>query len=113
MNEDFVLFQEEFKKWQNLFGLIGYKIFFKYEDRDSDFATIHIDEPEMVAIVTLNSNVPDRQKAYRNIKRIAQHEAIHLLIGRLEYDSKYRHTTEDEINEAVEELVNRLEDLIP
>lgn len=111
-NKDFELFQKEFKKWQNLFGLTGYRVYFKYEPLSNSFADITIVQSDMVATVRLNSKVSNKDKPYRDIKINAKHEAIHLLIGRLEQNGKYRYTSETEIYEAAEELVRRLESLI-
>jgi len=113
MNKDFELFQKEFKKWQKLFGLTGHKVYFKYEPLDGRFAEIAITSGVMVATVRLNSNLPDKDKPFKDIKRDAKHEAIHLLLGRLEGNARYRYSSEAEIDEASEELVNKLEGLIP
>jgi len=113
MNKDFALFQSEFKRWQKLFGLTGYKVYFKYEPLDSSFADISINQGDMVAVVTLNSKLPDGDKPYKDIKRSAKHEALHLLAGRLEKNGRCRYISESEIYEATEELVFRLENLIP
>jgi len=111
-NRNFALFQKEFKKWQKLFGLTGYKVYFKHEPIAKRFAEIAIESGAMVATVRLNSNLPDKDKPFRDIKRDAKHEALHLLIARLENNGKYRYSTEAEIDEAAEELVVKLEDLI-
>jgi len=111
-NKDFALFQKEFTKWQKLFGLTGYKVYFKHEPLEKGFAEIAIGLGVMVATVQLNSNLPDKDKPFKDIKRDAKHEALHLLIGRLENNGKYRYSTEAEIDEAAEELVVKLEDLI-
>ena len=66
----------------------------------------------MVATVRLNSNLPEKDKPYKDIKRSAKHEALHLLVGRLELNGRYRYLAETEIYEATEELVFRLEKLI-
>jgi len=113
MNKDFALFQSEFKKWQKLFGLTGYKVYFKYEPIDGKFADISINQDQMVATVRLNSELSDKDKPYQDIERTARHEAIHLLVARLEMNGRYRHVSSGEIDEASEELVNRLGDLIP
>jgi len=113
MDADFELFQSEFKRWQKVFGLTGYKVYFKYEPEEGYFATLSVDQGNMVATVTLNSELPDKDKPFKDIKRTAKHEAIHLLVSRLEKNGRYRYTSESEIYEATEELVNRLEDLIP
>ena len=113
MNEDFELFQNEFKKWQEKFGLTGYKVYFKYEPIEKFFADIEINQENMVATVRLNSELPDKDKPHQDIKRTAKHEAIHLLIGRLDMNGRYRHVSSGEMYESAEELVHRLEDLIP
>ncbi|GAG86724.1 unnamed protein product, partial [marine sediment metagenome] len=41
------------------FGLTGYKAYFKYEEIDSSFASIKINQGDMVATVTLNSKLPN------------------------------------------------------
>lgn len=112
MNKDFALFQSEFKKWQKLFGLTGYKVYFKHEPLDNSFGDISINQEDMVVTVRFNSKLTDKDKPYQDIKRTAKHEALHLLVGRLEMNGRYRYISENEISEASEELVHRLENLI-
>ena len=112
MNKDFALFCSEFKKWQKLFGLTGYTVYFKYEPIEDCFATIKINQGSMVATVRLNSKLPDKDKPHKDIKESAKEEALHLLVGRLESNAFYRFTSEEEIDEASEELTHKLEDLI-
>jgi hypothetical protein len=112
VNKDFELFQSEFKKWQVKFGLTGYQVYFKYEPFDDGFADMQINQTAMVVTVRLSSKLPDKDKPYKDIKRTAKHEAIHLLVGRLEQNGRYRYSSSDEIYEATEELVVKLEDLI-
>jgi len=111
-NKDFELFQKEFKKWQKLFGLTGYKVYFKHEPLDGSFASINVKQGDSVATVRLNSVVPDGDKPYRDVRKSAKHEAIHLLISRLEMNGRYRYASEGEIYESAEELVVKLEGLI-
>ena len=111
--KDFDLFQVEFKKWQYRFGLTGYKVYFKYEPLEDHFAEITISQGNMVATVRLNSKLPDKNKPHKDVRRSAKHEALHLLVGRLENNGRYRYCSENEIYEATEELVFKLEELIP
>ena len=111
-NPDFELFKKEFQKWQQRFGLIGYKVYFKYEPLDSSFANIYVNQDEMVVTVTLNSKLPDKDKPFKDVKQSAKHEAIHLLVGKLDQNARYRYVSEHEIHESVEELVFKLEELI-
>lgn len=112
MNKDFVEFQKHFKKYQQLFGLTGYKVYFKYEPLENCFARLVVTQSDMVATVRLNSELPDRDKPFKDIKRSAKHEAIHLLLSRLEHRACSRYVVEEEIYESVEELVFKLEELI-
>ena len=110
---DFEIFQQEFKKWQEKFGLTGYQVYFTHERIDGCFADIKINQGSMVVKVRLNKQLTAVNKPFKDIKRSAKHEAIHLLIGRLEQNGRYRYATEGEIYESTEELVRRLEGLIP
>ncbi len=112
MDKDFELFKSEFTRWQIRFGLIGYKVYFKYEPIDTGFANIIINQGGMVATVKLNSKLSSEDILFKDVKRSAKHEALHLLVGRLEQDGRYRYSSENEIYEATEELVFRLENLI-
>jgi len=113
LNKDFELFQKEFKKWQKLFGLTGWGVYFKYEPLEKSFADIYINLEDMVATIRLNSKLPDKDKPHKDIKRSAKHEALHLLVGRLEFNGRYRFVSDGEISESSEELVRKLENLIP
>ncbi len=105
-------FQKEFEYWQNKLGLTGYKSYFKYEPLENSFAAIHINQKGMVATVILNSKLTAEDRPFKDIKNSAKHEAIHLLIGKLENRASSRYTTEDDIYEAVEEIVFKLEKLL-
>ena len=110
-NKDFTKFQEHFKKYQHRFGLMGYQVYFKYEPIDV-FADITCNLTNMIATVRLNSKLPEKDKPYKGNKRTAKHEAIHLLIMRLENNARYRYSTDVDITESVEELTIKLEELI-
>lgn len=112
-DNDMELFQEEFKRYQKLFGLTGYKVYFKYELLEDGFADISINQGLMVVAVRLNSKLPDTDIPFKDVKRSAKHEAIHLLLGRLEENARWRYASEHEIYESTEELVFKLEDLLP
>ena len=113
MSKDFELFKEEFKRWQVKFGLGGYYVYFKHEPIDN-FADIHINQEQMTATVRVDSEVAEEDKPFRDIRATAKHEAVHLLVGRLEKSAcrQDRHVSSSEMYEATEELVNKLVSLI-
>jgi len=112
MMNDFGLFQKYFKEYQQRFGLIGYKVYFKYEPLEHSFASVAVAQNDMVATVSLNSELPLKDKSFKDVKHSAKHEALHLLLSRLEHRAYARYVAEEEIYEAVEELVFKLEGLI-
>lgn len=109
---DFERFKKYFLEYQKLLGLGGYKIYFKHEPIDESFANITVDQGNMVATVRLNSVLLSKDKPFRDIKQSAKHEALHLLLMRLEQLAKYRYVQAEEIYEATEELVHKLEEFI-
>lgn len=64
----------------------------------------------MVATVRLNTD--ESEKQFKDIKRSAKHEALHLLLMRLENRAADRYTTYDDIYESSEEIVYKLEELV-
>lgn len=112
-DNDFELFQTEFKKWQTRLGLTGFRIFFKHLPLVECFAQIDASQVHRVATVTLNSKLSNEDKAHKDVKRSAKHEAMHLLVNNLEACATSREIRIQEIDEAVEELVVKLTELIP
>ncbi len=109
---DYKDFQKQFKKYQKRFGLDGWQVYFKHEPMDDAFAGITTKLGDMVATARLNSKLPDNNKPHKKIKKSAKHEALHLLLARLEDNGRFRFVSESEIYEASEELVNKLDGLI-
>ena len=111
---DFEIFKKTFTKYQEEFGLTGYQIYFEHKSlKVSAFAQIIADQRNAAATVILNSKLLPENIPFKNVKRSAKHEAIHLLLERLEHLARCRYIGEEEIYEAVEELVVKLEKLIP
>ena len=113
MNDDFQLFQQEFIKRQIQFGLTGYKVYFKHEPIVDCFADIKTDQNKMVATVRLNKEIEQETPSLSHPEESAKHEALHLLTNRLANLAMCRYVTDSEIYEAWEELVRKLEWLIP
>lgn len=84
-------------------------MYFKYELLEDGFADITLTQNDMVATVRLDSKSPHKD---RHPLQSAKHEAIHLLLGRLDHCARCRYVESEQIDEAVEEIVFKLEDLI-
>ena len=111
--KEYGTFKTEFTRWQRRFGLDGYKVYFKFEPIEDCFADITADQRQSCVTIRVNSEVPPADVEFADVKVHAKHEAIHLLVKRLSARAYERHVRGDEIYEAEEELVRRLEKLIP
>ncbi len=113
MNKELELFKKEFIGWQEKFGLNGWRVYFQYEPIDKDrFADITPDLENMSALVRLNSDLVKDNEEFKDNKRSAKHEAIHLLLARLSQNGQTRFLNRGDYYESEEELVHKLEDLI-
>jgi hypothetical protein len=112
-NYEFTLFKTTFKKYQEKFGLIGYNVYFDYTPLERHYANITANTFDAVATVRLNSRLPDKDKPHEDVKKHAKHEAIHLLLNRIDDLARARFIgSPDEVAEAIEEAVVKLETLI-
>ena len=111
-DRDFEIFKREFERCQKAFGLNGYKVYFQHKPLSDSFAEIYTGMCDQTATVTLNSSLPAENQPFKNPRSHAKHEALHLLVSRLENCGRRRYVCSDEIREATEELVRRLETLL-
>ena len=111
--KDFEIFKREFRKYQKLLGLTGIQVYFAHEPLDGDSAQLLMRHSDYNATACLNSELSEGQGPYKDVKGWGKHEAIHLLLMRLQGEAEYRYSTEESIHEAVEETVHRLESVIP
>jgi len=109
---EFELFKDEFTKWQYRFGCNDWRVYFKYEELDDKFACITPEYENGAALVSLNSNVPEKNKPYADILLTAKHEAIHLLLADLTGLAWSRFVSKEELIECEEKLVHKLEGLL-
>jgi hypothetical protein len=110
--KQFKEFKDTFTKYQKLLGLTGTMVHFRHEMLDDVHADICVNSEACVAVVRYNKDLPDENATECFPSRTAKHEVIHLLTDRLENCAYKRFTSKDEIKTAVEDIANRLEDLI-
>ncbi|KKK97133.1 hypothetical protein LCGC14_2655810 [marine sediment metagenome] len=112
-DRDFAIFQRVFKKYQRLFGLESWQIYFKHEPDDDTFASLSMNYANRAATVYLNSALTKEDKRFKDVRKSAKHEAVHLLLAALEGEARARFSTPDIITKVLEETVNKLVGLIP
>ena len=109
--QDLREFQKEFMKYVELFGLKGYSVLFGLEEIDGGHAEIRVNIRDRVATVVLST--AKHEKHFQTMRDCAKHEALHLLIARLEDLAKRRYVTPGDISEECEGIVEILEKSIP
>jgi len=108
--EQFNYFKKECLKWQNIFGLTGWRIDFIVEDlKDRVAADCAIDYFNRVITLRLNKKVVFSKDA---LKEHALHEMLHALLGRLNIISGSRWVQKDEWDEEEHNVVRKLEKLL-
>jgi len=110
---DFEKFKHFFNEWTEKFGLDYWQIYFEHKQNKIGYSAIKPDIDGYVARVMLAINWDDREVTDEGLNQSAKHEAIHLLIVRCMAIGGSRFVTSDEMISAEEELVRRLEKLLP
>lgn len=110
--EDFNIFQLEAVKWLGYFGLKGWRIFWKHEKLDADFAQVRYNILARNAVFVLNTEFDTCDYSEDQIRSSAFHEVCELLLVRLSDMGKMRFITEVEIDEEVHNLIRIFENTI-
>ena len=95
-----------------ILGLTDYQVYFKHEYTRNAFSTLENYEPGKIITVVLTTELNGFDAEVFNPSTSAKHEAIHLLLARIQYLAGSRYITESSIDEEVEGLVRKLEVLL-
>ena len=107
----FELFQKECRKWIDIFGLDEWKIYFLHLDQPDSKRLAACNYVGLTFVATFILNKDWKHDAPNNnlVKMVARHEVVHLLIAPLNCLATSRYVTEDEVDNAVERLVHKIE----
>lgn len=112
--EDFEIFRKEAKKYIDIFELNNWEVAFAITKKEGVMGSCEHSLQGYTATLFLCNKWEDEIKPCtpETIKETAKHEVIHLLLGRFSECGEARFVNRDELNEAEEELVRRLEFII-
>ncbi len=112
---DFEVFQEEFLRWVELFGLKEYELLFYHLDTKIQGtpldASLLVNSEGKFAEVTFSLTVCCK-RGRNHAKDCAKHEAIHLLLEKLTWIAGCRFLNDGEIKNENEAIVRRLEKVL-
>ena len=109
--QDFELFQKCCRKWQNEFELNNWKLYF-FHEKTGNKGQIVLTQEGYVASVTLGTDWEHESVTPEEIDDTARHEMIHLLLGRMSENGKNRYVDVDDIYNAEEETVRKIERIV-
>ena len=107
---EYAAFKRAFVRWQFVFGLQEYAVYFRQEEMD-ELATLTTDAANCVATVKVCLTVGDDEEAGW-AEETGKHEAIHLLLARLMQLGQERWGSEEAIMHEEERVVRLLERLL-
>lgn len=110
---DFERFKKEFMRLVDVLGLKGYRYVFYQKRLNNSYATLDINENGKSVCANLTNEIPKSEgQGWISPEAQAKHEAIHLLIFRLEYLGMQRYITPVEFDEGAEAIVRVLEKVL-
>lgn len=104
---DFEFFKAECRKWLKVFNLDGWGIEYSHEKLKDEYGKILFNLEGHKASVFFTTEIEPPFSRER-MAETAKHEIIHLLLARLSEHAYYRFTTKDALEEAEEEIVQKL-----
>jgi len=116
--KDFELFKAETERLMKEWELNNWHPAWKHEELANANAVTKTDGDSYNVTFFFSTNIDFDKFILRQskkedfIKRLAKHEVIHLLLGRVMHCADARWCTDSEMNEAEEELVRKLEVII-
>jgi hypothetical protein len=108
-------YEEEVRKWVEIFGLTEWELFFKFADfsKDNRFAEVKHFYQSKQAYFYLTKEIDfSSERIEKEIKDAALHEVLHLLLARLSVLAADRSWSEVDWNSAEHEVINRISKLL-
>lgn len=111
--KDFEVFRKECRRLIDKWELNGWSVRFEHKKIGDREAAMHRDGSSHNATIALNTELEwgtfkEEKRKVEYLKELAKHETLHLLLGRLSYCGECRWVTDNEYDEAEEELVRKL-----
>ena len=106
----FKLFCDEVKKFIDIFGLVGWEVYFEHEQYLSNAQAVCItDQQGRTCTMALATEWVALKPTDLEVRRAAFHEVCELLLSRLNTFAKHRFVRESQIDEESHNLIRILE----
>lgn len=109
----FELFKVECRKWVEVFGLKGWQIHFEHNGKkDNSRASCTYDVVDRSVSFILQRDWDRDDVTNREVRFVALHEVLELLLSSLSNLAGFRYTTKLEIEEEVHVIIRTLENIL-
>ena len=109
---EFMAFKLECVRWQHKFGLMDWRLCFRFETAEDGLAGIRCDFEGRIASVFLNPFQERCTKREVDVRRSARHEMLHLLLAELQYLNGRRLVSDNTWQAAEHGVIRRLESVL-
>jgi len=111
--EEYEAFQGYCKRYQKMFSLMDWDLYFCKDDlsEDSEMANISWCFTGHSVRITLSTKMPIYDNYFTVLDDVARHEVIHLLLARIQEYAQRRNVIQADIDEAIESLVRMIDNV--
>lgn len=110
----FELFKKTFLEWAHKLGFSHWDLYILHQNDGPTYARIFADPGNCLATLEFCQDWEDgvRVLSDEQIKLVAKHEAMHLLLSPVLHEARLRYTKPDAVEDREEEVVQKLEKLL-
>ena len=110
---DFEVFKDAVITWQKSLGLTDWTIYFNHDRLDGEFARTNWTAEDSIAVITLSTNWDKlRPKTDDQIRQLALHELLHVLLAPFCAEAENRYATQKQLNTVEHSIIRRLETVL-
>lgn len=110
---DFELFKKYVQEYADVLGVKDWSLHFSHEEVGDAYASTTYSIDDRVAKIRLGKYWDDlRPKNSYEIKRLAFHELMHVVMAPLVYEAKERYTTNHVLDGIEHNIIRRLENIV-
>ena len=110
--DDFKAFIKEAEATLDLLSLRDWRVVFFHEDETDCLGWCRSDVEGKIASVGLCKNWQHCKPTRKEVKRVARHEILHLLLADLTQVGNYRQSTDSDFTTAQHAIIRRLENIL-
>ena len=110
--DDFKAFTKECEVTLDQLSLRDWRVCYFHQDEPDALGWCRTDSEGKIASIGLSRNWQNEKPTRKEIKRVARHEILHVLLADLTQCGKYRQSTDSDFATAQHAIIRRLENIL-